>query len=133
MKPSNETLLAFYNQLGRVFYGIAVADAVVRKEEIEILNKIVKDKWLPLDNAEDDFHTDAAYQIEIAFDWLLNNELVEGDILEEFEDFRTEHKSLFTPKVKKMILETVEGIADSFHGTNKNEKAFIKSLKSIIA
>ena len=63
MKPSNETMLAFYQQLGRVFYGVAAADKVIRLEEVERLDEIVKKFWLSQEDTFDEFDVDAAYQI----------------------------------------------------------------------
>ncbi|HLU51235.1 MAG TPA: hypothetical protein VKZ42_03660 [Flavobacteriaceae bacterium] len=51
----------FYQSLGKLFYAIASVDKVVRKDEVEILKSLVKEKWLDLDDVEDEFGTDAAY------------------------------------------------------------------------
>lgn len=132
IKPSSETMLSFYQQLGRVFYGIAAADAVVRDEEVELLDSIVQNYWLPLEKVFDEFNTDAAYQIEIVFAWLNSNDWDKENILENFVDFKSEHSKLFTPKNNTLILDTAEAIADSFHGINKAELSYLKKLKNIL-
>ncbi len=38
--------------------------------EIERLKEDVRKYWLTVDSIEDEFGTDAAYQIEIVFNWL---------------------------------------------------------------
>ena len=57
--------IKFYQNLGKLFYAIAAVDKNAREEEYNKLKEIVKSEWLAVDEIEDDFHTDAAYQIEI--------------------------------------------------------------------
>ncbi|AWV97866.1 hypothetical protein [Arcticibacterium luteifluviistationis] len=132
MKPSNETMLSFYQQLGRVFYGIADADGTVRLGEVEKLDSIVKEHWLPLEDTFDEFDTDAAYQIEIVFSWLHENNWHEGNTLDEFGDYMKEHPKLFTEKNRQLIYNTAEKIAESFHGFNKKETTFLHQLSDLL-
>jgi len=37
------------------------------------LKQIIIKDWLPLENALDKFESDATFQIEIIFDWLVDN------------------------------------------------------------
>ena len=62
--------LKVYQNLGKLFYAIAAADNEVRKVEFDKLKELVRKHWLELDPIEDIYSTDAAYQIEIVFDWL---------------------------------------------------------------
>ena len=121
----------FYQNLGKLFYAVAMADENVRSVEIKRLRKYVRQHWLELDGFEDEFHTDAAYQIEIVFDWLETEEKEVNDYFSEFEEFYKDHPEKFPPKVKKLILETAESIASSFAGTNKSEMLAIFKLKSL--
>jgi hypothetical protein len=132
MKPSNETMLSFYQQLGRVFYGIADVDGTVRLDEVEKLDKIVKEQWLPLEDTFDEFETDSAYQIEIVFAWLHENNGYDGDILKEFGEYMQEHPKLFTEKNRQLIYDTAENIAESFHGFNKKETTYLHQLSSLL-
>lgn len=132
MKPSNETMLSFYQQLGRVFYGIADADGTVRLNEVDKLYTVVKEYWLPLEATFDQFDTDAAYQIEIVFSWLYENDWHEGDTLKKFGEYLQEHPKLFTEKNRQLIYDTAEKIAESFHGFNKKETTFLHELSSLL-
>ena len=132
MKPSDQTMISFYQQLGKVFYSIAAADNIISKKEISTLKKIVKKEWLPLESTLTEFGDDAAYQIEIVFDSLLENDWDSMDIIIEFENFRKEHPSLFTPKTNDLILKTANAIAASFSNENKSEMEFIKKLSIIL-
>jgi uncharacterized tellurite resistance protein B-like protein len=131
MKVKDETMVSFYQQLGELFYGIAQADNEVREKEIETLKKLVKEVWLDLDNSIDEFETDSAYQIEVAFDYLFETNF-KFDNFDNLKDFKEVHKRLFTPEYKALILKTTKKIADSFSGINKAESKYIKELKSIL-
>lgn len=132
MKPSDKTMIHFYQLLGKVFYSIAAVDKTVRKEEIEQLKKIVKNEWIPLENALNEFGDDAAYQIEIVFDWLIENEWNFEQVIPDFKIFRKEHESLFTPEVRILILKTAIAIVAAFSEENKSEHVIISQLKSIL-
>ena len=133
MKPSDQTMIRFYQQLGKVFYSIAAVDKTVREEEIAQLKKIIKTEWLPFENTFNAFGDDSAYQIEIVFDWLLANESDFEQVIPDFESFRKEHKSLFTPQANALILKTAKQIAASFSGKNKPESVLINQLSGILS
>ena len=59
----------FYQNLGKLFYAIAMADHSVHMKEMEKLNEVVRDYWLEVDDIEDEYGTDAAFQIISVFDW----------------------------------------------------------------
>lgn len=132
MTPSHQTMIHFYQHLGKLFFSVASVDKTVRKEEIAQLNEIVKKEWLPLENSFSEFGDDAAYQIEIVFDWLVENDWKIGEIITEFEGFKKEHPSLFTPQVNDLILKTAKAIINSFSGKNKSESVLIEKLRGVL-
>ena len=132
MKPSHQTMTHFYEHLGKVFYCIAAVDKTVRKEEVERLKQIIKTDWLPLENSFNEFGDDTAYQIEIAFDWLVANNWDPKAVITDFKIFRKEHTSLFTPEVNNLILKTANTIARSFAGKNKTEHVLVSRLGDIL-
>jgi hypothetical protein len=132
MKPSDKTMIRFYQHLGKVFYCIAAIDKTVRKEEIKTLVATVKKDWLPLENSLDTFGTDSAYQIEIVFDWLSVNNWDYDEVIPDFKIFRREHKSLFTPETNRLILKTANAIANAFARKNKTEHLLISQLDAIL-
>ena len=121
----------FYQNLGMLFYAVAMADQKVRPVEVKRLRKYVRQRWLNMDGFEDEFHTDAAYQIEIVFDWLQGEEKDGEDYFNEFKEFYKDHPEKFTPKVKALIVETAENIATSFAGKNRSEMLLIFRLKQL--
>ncbi len=124
--------VSFYQSLGKLFYAIAASDKIVRVAEYEALRKIVTAKWKPLDDYEDEFHTDAALQIEIVFDWLDYKSLKANVCFDEFSSFKKENENLFSSKRKKLIWETSNAIANSFAGKNKSEIIMLAKLKMIL-
>lgn len=121
-----------YQNLGKLFYAVAAVDDVVREEEYTTLKNIVASHWHSVDDVQDEFGTDAAFQIEIVFEWLQEQELDAKSCFDDFKFFKKQHQSLFTDKMDRIIWRTVVTIADSFHGTNKAEKELLKKIKSIL-
>lgn len=119
----------FYQKVGSLFFAIAMADGSVHTKEIDKLKTIIREKWLPLDDIEDEYGTDSAFQIEIVFDWLLENEKTSVEGYTAFTDFYKEHKAVFSNEVKAIILETANAIASSFSGKNKSELILLAKLQ----
>ena len=132
MKPSRQTMIHFYQQLGKLFFSFASVDKTVREEEIAQLKKIVKKEWLPLENSLNEFGDDAGYQIEIVFDWLVENDWNIGKIIPDFEIFKKEHPHLFTSQVNDLILKTAKAITNSFSGKSKSESVLINQLRGVL-
>ena len=123
----------FYQNLGKLFYSIAIADKKVHATEVKKLREAVDKQWLDVDKVTDEFGTDAAYQIEIIFDWLLEQEEKESDTyFEEFRSYYKENTSEFTDSIKGLIWKTADGIAASFSGKNKSELVLLAKLKSLL-
>ncbi len=128
MKPSEEMMLRLYHKLGKLFYAVAAADKQVSKEEAQKLYQLVKQDWVPVEDAADAFGTDAAFQIITAFD-LLNDQMASSkSCTHQFEEFYRAHKYLFTDNIKELTLRTANGIATSFRGQNKSELIAIQEI-----
>ncbi len=131
METSQNTSIEFYQNLGKLFYAIAAADKVVRKSEYDSLRKHVQAKWLQVDDIEDEFGVDTAFQIEVVFDWM-NYETVNAEsCFTEFELFYKEHPSLYSKKIKQLIWDTAISIAEAFSGKNKSELILLGRLSLI--
>lgn len=122
----------FYQNLGKLFYAIAMADKTVQPIEIQRLKEDVKKYWVPLDDVEDEFGTDAAYQIEIVFDWLHQEEADSQSCYIAFVDFFRNNLGKFSPEIRDLIWKTADGIAFSFSGKNKSELVLLAKLKLLL-
>ncbi|WP_299441356.1 hypothetical protein [uncultured Aquimarina sp.] len=131
MNATEKIGITFYQSLGKLFYAIAASDKIVRKTEYTSLRNLVKSEWLAVDDLEDEFGADAAFQIEIVFDWLDYSELNAEASFNDFASFFNENKSLFTNKIKQLIWKTANSIADAFSGKNKSELMMLGRLQLI--
>lgn len=132
MGTMDKPQLIFYQKLGELFYAVAAADKLVRKAEYDALKKIVSEQWKNLDEYEDSFHTDAAYQIEVVFDWFDYEQLDAKDCFDSFADYKKENPNLFTKVRKELIWKTATAIAISFSGKNKSEVIMLAKLKGLL-
>ena len=121
-----------YQNLGKLFYAVAAADGIIRDEEIKALHKVVVNRWQNIDDEEDDFGMDAAFQIEIVFEWLNDQDISAEQCYKDFKFFKSRHESLFTTKINRIIWRTVVAIADAFHGKNKAEKEMLAKIKVLL-
>jgi hypothetical protein len=129
MTSKKHMTLKFYQNLGKLFYAIAAADNKVREAEMNKLKELVKKEWLDVDDFEDGFGTDAAYQIEIVFDWLTRDEELNSKACyDDFIAYKKDQKHLFTKNVNQLILKTANAIAESFSGKNKSELMLLAKL-----
>ncbi|MEZ4875321.1 MAG: hypothetical protein R2793_07710 [Flavobacteriaceae bacterium] len=90
---------------------------------------MVVTEWKIMDDWEDGFGADAAYQMEIVFDWLDYESIDAASCFESFEAFYKEHPALFSTERKKLILKTSHRIADAFAGKNKSELMLLGKLQ----
>lgn len=127
--PSIEKL---YENLGKLFYAIAAADKVIHKEEIETLERIVREDWVKVDEIKDEFGTDEAFYIEIMFDWMQENSPPAYQSFYEFKDFKEENEKLFSPRIKDLTWKTATSIAASFDSENPAEQTMLSKLKEIL-
>jgi hypothetical protein len=129
MKLNNQPKITFYQNLGKLFYAIAASDGSVKFTEFNKLKQIVKTHWLNIDDIVDDYNSDAAFQIEIVFDWLnTDSEYNATDCYNDFVFYKKKHNALFTDKVKGLIMKTAGQIASSFAGVNKSELLMLAKL-----
>ncbi len=133
MMTQQPAKLVLYQKLGELFYAIAAADNVIRPAEVDALRSLIQSHWKDVDQLEDEFHTDAAYQIEIVFDWLEDKHLDANDCFEDFKEFKNEHPKLFNDSLNQLIWKTADAIAGSFAGRNKAELIMLTKLKSVLS
>ena len=129
MTTKDDTMIAFYQVLGRLFFAAAQADGIINKEEVITLKKVVKDVWIDIDETFDEFNSDSPYQIEIVFDYLNINKIVVDGVIDELKEFKSIHSSLFTDKINQLILSTSNRIVLSFAQKNKSELVFYLQLQ----
>ncbi len=130
---SGQLWKAFYQKLGHLCYSIAAIDNKVAETEVAELQRIVKEEWLHVEKTQDEFGTDASFQIEIVFDWLRDSAPSSEEAFTEFRDFYQAHPDFFTTSLKQKIGNTAKAIASAFHGANKAEQALFERLENLFA
>ena len=120
-----------YTELGKLFYHLAAADGKVQEAEKETLHKLIKSRWKPLEDSEDEFGTDLSNLIGFSFDYE-ESEIGTENGLESFTVFYKQNKAEFKPAITKRILETAEEIAEAYRGKNKDEKEIVDNLRSLL-
>jgi hypothetical protein len=125
----NKMTIQFYRNLGKLFYAIAAADGNVRPIEFGKLKTFIKKQWLDIDNLEDTFGVDAAYQIEVVFNWLNEDEELNAKAcFKDFINYKKNQNHLFTQDIRRLILKTASAIAYAFSGINKSELILLAKL-----
>lgn len=123
--------IGFYQHLGKLCYAIAAVDKHIHPNEIKQLHELVASLWLDFDDTFDVHNEDSAYQLEIVFDWLLEQSaLSSNEAYNDFINYCSEHPYFFNPEVKQLILKTTNAIAQAFARKNKSELIFLARLES---
>ncbi|MFX0557900.1 hypothetical protein ACOCEA_13960 [Maribacter sp. CXY002] len=128
MLNSQKVGIELYENIGRLFFAVAMADGKVHPKELKKLRQIVRERWLNVDDIEDMYHADAAYQIETVFEWLMETDNDVDEVFNEFKQFYKEHTALFSHKINGLMVDTANDIANVFSGKNKSELIIIGKL-----
>lgn len=132
MRNTPKTMNGLYQNLGKLFYAMAISDGSVHVKEWDKVKEIVKEDWLYVDDFTDRYGTDAANQIEIVFDWLLEYEKNSEECFEEFKEFYAEHPHAFTKEIKSLTEKTANAIANAFSGKNKSELVLLAKINLLL-
>lgn len=116
-----KNLQPLYQKLGYLFYSIAAADKNISPKEIQELNHAVQKSWLKYDDSTDEYGTDAAYYINIAFEYLTETMPTADEAFQQFEAFYVDNREVFTKELKNQIIDTASDIGHAFAGINKAE------------
>ena len=129
MSLDKDMSLPFYQNLGKIFYAIAVADHVVRDEEYTTVINLVETYWLPEDSVLLSSKSDEKNAIIDTFKWLYEYKEEDADeCYKSFISFKKSNPSIFTININALILKTVGKIAMSFSGQNKSELILLAKL-----
>jgi hypothetical protein len=118
-----------YEKLGYLFYAIAAADKKVKQVEILKLKEIVAHEWLPLEDSKDEYDTEAAHYILIAFDYLHAEGVNSKEAFQTFMEYFKDNKNKMKDSLKSKILSSATLLANAFSGTNKAELSYLKQLE----
>jgi hypothetical protein len=132
MRNTPKTMNGLYENLGKLFYAMAISDGSVHTKEWDKVKEIVQEDWLYVDDFTDRYGTDAANQIEIVFDGLMEYNKSSEECYIAFKDFYKEHPHAFSENIKSLTLKTANAIASAFSGRNKSELVLLAKINLLL-
>ncbi len=133
MEEKNDTkhslnMKRFYKELAHVWYAMAYADGAVQKEETETLREIILKKFLPLELEEDSSGMNKVFYAQFEFDELISKRSPAHLTFLQFLDYLKSNAAGLTERHKRLIIDSVKTIAESYNKTDKKEKELIDLL-----
>lgn len=110
---------SFDQLLGKIFFGAAHADNVVKQEEISRMNELLEEHW------KDDME-----KILESFYLCLNLNYDHSNLFEEIAAFKEIYPETFDKDTIEKVMKTSYKIVASFSSTNKSEVIFISQLRN---
>jgi len=132
MRNTQKTMNELYENLGKLCYAMAIVDGSVHAKEWDKVKEIVKEDWLYVDDFTDRYGTDAANQIEIVFDGLMEYTKTSEECFDEFKEFYEAHPHAFSEEIKKLTGKTANSIANAFSGRNKSELVLLAKIHLLL-
>ncbi len=127
-KPKNKLL----ENLGKLFYAVAMADKKIEEEEIAALKTNILQRWDSPDSKPNGLVLDGHQEIFTIFKELQNTRAESETCYMQFQEFFNEHKQLFNEDLRKLIWDTTQGIASSYAKKNKSELIVLAKLKMLL-
>ena len=119
-----------YLHLGKLTYAVAIADGRVQQEEINDLHKLIRNEFVSLEKATDEFDTNLAFYTEFEFETRVDSQTSKADVYDAFISFLREHREHITPEIKELCVNSVLHIAEAYGGVVEKEKEFLQKLQS---
>ncbi len=127
-KPKNK----LHQNLGKLFYAVAMADKKIEEEEIAALKTDILERWYNLDYKLNELVLDGHHDIITVFTQLHDIKAESDSCFMEFREFFNEHQNLFNTDLRKLIWDTAQAVASSFAKKNKSELILLAKLKMLL-
>ena len=121
-----------HQNLGKLFYAVAMADKKIEEEEIAALKTDILQRWYNLDSELNELVLDNHQDIITVFTQLHNIKTESDSCFLEFREFFNEHQNLFNTDLRKLIWDTAQDVASSFAKKNKSELILLAKLKILL-
>lgn len=119
----------FYSELGKLVYALVKANGKVSLKEETLLHKMVIEELVPNEEHCDEFGTDAAYYVEMEFEYLKENLADPKDSFDSFIDYITDHHTAMNEKLRSITLNLATRISEGYYGINRYEREMLIKLK----
>jgi len=127
-KPKNK----LHQNLGKLFYAVAMADKKIEEEEIAALKTDIFQRWYNLDSKLNELVLDGHQDIITVFTQLHNIKAESDSCFMDFREFFNQHKQLFNEDLRKLIWDTAQAVSSSFAKKNKSELILLAKLKMLL-
>lgn len=107
--------------LGKIFYAAAIADKVIREEEIIRMNDLIAENW----KSEEEEILKSFYQC-------INFGYESQVVFSEIDAHKKTYPNFFDKEMVECIMKTSYKIVASFSSTNKSEIIFISQLRNAL-
>lgn len=124
--------IKFYQKTAYMAYAVAAADKHVSAAEIKALKNEISEYWLGIELTKDSYGSDAAFQVEIVFDWLLEMDPGSERAFKMFAEYVEENRNFLTDDLKMTLIHLSNAIATSFHGANKSELNMLLRIQQLL-
>lgn len=118
-----------FENLGKVFYAIAVADRNLHENETARLKAEIEKYWKPV-------FTEApysmAYYIWHAFELARRNEVPAEKAFEDFKQYFEKEAASFNGEIRNLIMDTANAIAAAYADKNKSEVILLAKLQLLL-
>ncbi|MBN2237988.1 MAG: hypothetical protein JW729_10535, partial [Bacteroidales bacterium] len=107
----------FYSVFGELLYAIAISDSKVQEEEIEEITRITRElmqEYFPKSNPE--LNSFNALLTETGFFADIDAGKSKQEALNNFLEFYSQNKQLFTKEIKEFCLLSITRIAQAYAG-----------------
>ena len=121
-----------HQNLGKLFYAVAMADKKIEEEEIAALKTDIFQRWYNLDSKLSGLVLDGHQEIITVFEQLQNTNAESDICFSEFQEFFNEQKQFFNEDLRKLIWDTAQAVASSFAKKNKSELILLARLKMLL-
>lgn len=118
-----------YQQLGKLFYAVAISDNTIHDTEFEALQRCVHEYWADYNDLNQLFKENPAQIIEAVFEGVEAFGLDGHQMFQEFVSYKKEHPRLFTEPFNTLILDTAKTIAHAFGGIERFEQKILIALE----
>jgi len=126
---SNHMALEFYQHIGKLFYALTAADNAIREEEFALFNALINDRWILSTGIKTEDTASSILQIKNTFKRLQNLNSNANSCFNECLIYINTNKTLFSPKLKALILNTAQQLASIVANKNKSELIMLAKLE----
>lgn len=121
--------IPFYQNLGKLFYAVAITDNCVRDEELKTLKNIIINEWMVLDEfSNKDNHITPSLILETFRQLQIQNKNNADHYFDSFINFKNANSAFFNKEINSLILTTASRVAEAFSGKNKSELILLAKL-----